>query len=383
MAVEALRPYDELVDEIVRSGGASLHLCYQCGVCTATCPWSEVRDVSLRKMLRLAQLGLGGLEGDFLWLCTTCRACVARCPRGVDVIEVISAARRFVTGMGMEPGPLKTVRGHLSDVGNPWGGDRGERLRWAEGLKVRPFKRGMDLLLFVGCTAAYDPRVREVARSIARVLEASGVTFGVLGNDETCCGDPALRIGDKDLFEALARQNLETFRRRGVDRVVAVSPHSYNVLKKEYPKLGAAPEVEHYTQLLARLVDEDRIPMRAGGGSVVTYHDPCYLGRHNGVYEEPRKVLESVPGVTLEEMGRTKANSLCCGGGGGRIFLETPANERFSTIRVAEAERTGANVLCSACPYCVLNLEDSAKTGAKGPLAVKDVAEVVAGALVT
>ncbi len=381
MAVEALRPYDELVDEIVRSGGASLLLCYQCGVCTATCPWSEVRDVSLRKNLRLAQLGLGGLEGEFLWLCTTCRACVARCPRGVDVIEVIAAARCFVTGMGMEPGPLKTVRGHLADVGNPWGGDRQERMRWAEGLKVRPFKKGMDLLLLVGCTAAYDSRVREVARALARILEASGVSFGVLGSDEACSGEPALRIGDRDLFQTLARQNLDMYRRRGVERIVMVSPHDYTVLKKEYPKLGAGPEVEHYTQLLSRLVDEDRIPMRADGGSVVTYHDPCYLGRHNNVYEEPRKVLESVPGLTLEEMGRTRANSLCCGGGGGRIFQETPANERFSAFRVAEAEGTGADTLCSACPYCIMNLEDSAKTVAKAPLAVKDVAEVVAGAL--
>jgi Fe-S oxidoreductase len=381
MAAEAVRPYDELMDELAKAGGASLYLCYQCGVCTATCPWSEVRDVSLRKMLRLTQLGVGGLEGEFLWLCTTCRACVARCPRGVDVIEVIRAARRFATGLGTEPDPLKTVRGHLSNVGNPWGGKREDRLQWAEGLRVKPFERGMDLLLLTGCTAAYDPRVRTVARSIVRILDAAGVPFGVLGNDEACCGEPALRIGDTDLFQALAQQNLETFRRRGVQRIVAISPHSYTVLKKEYPKLGAAPEVEHYTQLLARLLDEDRIPMRSGAPSLVTYHDPCYLGRHNGIYEEPRKLLESVPGLKLEEMERTKSNSFCCGGGGGRIFLETPAAERFSALRVAEAERTGANVLCSACPYCILNFEDSARTVAKAPLAVKDVAEVVAGAL--
>ncbi len=381
MAVEAVRPYDELMDEIAKAGGASLYLCYQCGVCTATCPWSEVRDVSLRKMLRLTQLGLGGLEGDFLWLCTTCRACVARCPRGVDVIDVIRAARRFVTGMGMEPDRLKTVRGHLSAVRNPWGGNPEERLRWAEGLRVRPYERGMDLLLFVGCTAAYDPRVRTTARALARILEAAGVRFGVLGNEEGCCGEPALRIGDTDLFENLARRNLEAFRSREVEHVVALSPHSYTVLKKEYPKLGASFEVEHYTQLLARLLDENRIPIRANGATRVTYHDPCYLGRHNDIYEEPRKALESIPGVTLEEMERTRANSLCCGGGGGRIFLETPPGERFSTLRIAEAERTGAEVLCSACPYCVLNLEDSAKTAGKTSLAVMDVAEVIAGSL--
>ncbi len=378
MTVTAARPYDELMDELAKAGGASLYLCYQCGMCTATCPWSEVRDVSLRKMLRLTQLGLGGLEGDFLWLCTTCRACVARCPRGVDIANVIRAAREFVTAADAEPGPLKTVRGHLATVHNPWGGKPEQRSRWAEGLNVRPFEAEMDLLLFVGCTAAYDPRIQTVARALVRVLNAAGVRFGILGNDEACCGDPALRIGDATLFRSLAERNAATFRERGVEHVVTISPHSYTVLKDEYPKLGASVEVEHYTQLLARLMDEDRLRLRGDGSTRVTYHDPCYLGRYNGVYEEPRKVLESIPGVRLEEMERSRADSLCCGGGGGRIFLETPPGERFSNLRIAQAERTGAQVLCSACPYCVLNLEDSSKTVATTTLAVRDVAEYVA-----
>jgi Fe-S oxidoreductase len=378
MTVTAQRPFPEMMDELAKAGGASLYLCYQCGMCTATCPWSEVRDVSLRKMLRLTQLGLGGLEGDFLWLCTTCRACVARCPRGVDIPNVIRSAREFVAAVGAEPDALKTVRGHLSTVQNPWGGKPEERSRWAEGLNVRPFEPGMDLLLFVGCTAAYDPRIRTVARSLVRILDAAGVKFGILGNDEACCGDPALRIGDAALFKSLAERNAATFRERGVERVVAISPHSFTVLKHEYPKLGASVEVEHYTQLLARLADEDRLRLRGHGDMPVTYHDPCYLGRYNGVYEEPRKVLESIPGVRLEEMERSRADSLCCGGGGGRIFLETPPGERFSDLRVAQAERTGAQVLCSACPYCVLNLEDSSKTVATSTLVVRDVAEYVA-----
>ncbi len=378
MTVTALRPFDELMDELAKSGGSSLYKCYQCGMCTATCPWSEVRDESLRKMLRLTQLGAGGLEGDFLWLCTTCRACVARCPRGVDIPNVIRAAREFVAAAGAEPDRLKSVRGRLATVHNPWGGKPEERSRWADGLNVRPFEPGMDLLLFVGCTAAYDPRIRTVARSLVRILDAAGVRFGTLGNDEVCCGDPALRIGDTPLFTSLAEQNAQTFRERGVERVVTISPHSFEALKHEYPKLGASFEVEHYTQLLARLADEDRLRLRVDGDVRVTYHDPCYLGRYNGVYEEPRKVLESIPGVRLEEMERNRADSLCCGGGGGRIFLETPPEERFSNLRVAQAERTGAQVLCSACPYCVLNLEDSSKTAATKPLAVRDVAEYVA-----
>ncbi len=378
MTASVQRPFPEMMDELAKAGGSSLNLCYQCGMCTATCPWTEVRGESLRKMLRLAQLGLGGLEGDFLWLCTTCRACVARCPRGVDIPNVIRAAREFVTAVGAEPERLKTVRGHLASVHNPWGGKPEERARWADGLNVRPFEAGMDLLLFVGCTAAYDPRIRTVARALVRILDAAGVRYGILGNDEACCGDPALRIGDSALFQSLAGQNLATFWKRGVEHVVAISPHSYTALKQEYPKLGGTVEVEHYTQLLARLLDEDRIPLRGNGDRHVTYHDPCYLGRYNGVYEEPRKILESVPGVRLDEMERSRADSLCCGGGGGRIFLETPPGERFSDLRIAQAERTGAEVLCSACPYCVLNLEDSSKTVAKSPLVVRDVAEYVA-----
>ncbi len=378
MTATAVHPFDEMMDELGKAGGSSLYLCYQCGLCTTTCPWSEVRDVSVRKMLRLAQLGVGGLEGDSLWLCTTCRACAARCPRGVDIPTVIRAAREFVTAAGAEPDRLKTVRGHLSSVHNPWGGKPEERTKWTDGLTVRPFEPGMDLLLFVGCTAAYDPRIRTVARALVRILDAAGVNFGILGNDEVCCGDPALRIGDSALFQSLVDQNATTFRQRGVERIVTISPHSFEALKHEYPKRGASFEVEHYTQLLSRLIDEDRLKLRGDGSLPVTYHDPCYLGRYNGVYEEPRKVLESIPGVRLTEMERTRADSLCCGGGGGRIFLETPPEERFSTLRIAQAERTGAQVLCSACPYCVLNLEDSSKTVGTTGLAVRDVAEYVA-----
>lgn len=380
MAADAVQPYDELMDEVAKAGGASLYLCYQCGVCTATCPWGEVRNESLRKMLRLTQLGLGGLEGDFLWQCTTCRACVARCPRGVDVIEVVRAARGFVAGMGMEPDRLKTARGHLASVGNPWGGDPQARGSWAQGLRVRRYEKDMDLLLYVGCTAAYDPRARSVARALVKILDAAGVSFGILGKDEPCCGDTALSVGDREGFGQIAAKASEAFRQRGVERIVAVSPHCYTAFRKEYPKVGAPFEVEHHTELLARLVDEDRLPLRGNGGATVTYQDPCYLGRHNDVYEAPRKVLESVPGVGIEEMERSRSNALCCGGGGGRIFQETPPEERFSTLRIGQAQRTGANTLATACPYCLVMLEDSAKTESS-PLAVRDVAEIVADAL--
>lgn len=381
MAAEPVRPYDEMADEVAKAGGASLALCYQCGVCTATCPWSEVRAESLRKMLRLAQLGLGGLEGDFLWRCTTCNACVPRCPRGVEIPSVIRAARSFVTALGSEPNRLRTALGHLATVGNPWGGPPEERMRWAEGLRVPRYEKGMEFLLHVGCTAAYDPRVRDVARALVRVLQATGVRFGVFGAEELCDGDLALRVGDSSLFESLAMRTIEWFRARGVERVVTLSPHTYTAFRNEYPRLGATFTVEHHTELLARLMDADRIRVRGDGGRTVTYQDPCYLGRHNGVYDAPRKVLESLPGMNLVEMERSRAESLCCGGGGGRMFLETPPEERFSLRRIAQVERTGAGVLATACPYCLLMLEDGAKTSVSGSLVVRDVAELVAAAL--
>lgn len=373
---EAVRPFEEVLDEVVKEGGESLNLCYQCGLCSGTCPWGVVRDFNLRKMLRLVQLGLVE-ESDDIWLCSTCKACVDRCPRGVELIDVIRSMRRMLVGGGMIPQMQRSAVSNIVQEGNPWGNPAEERMDWAEGLDVRRYEKGMDHLLFVGCAPSYDPRNQKVARALVEVLKKAEVSFGVLGTEERCCGDSARRIGDEQAFGTVVERNIAKFQEMGVERIVAISPHSYHTMKNDYREFGGEFEVVHHTQLLAELVDEGKVvPERLE--KTVTYHDPCYLGRHNGVYEEPRKVLESIPGVELVEMERTRDFSLCCGGGGGRFWTETVAEERFSNLRVEDASDTGAKTLVTGCPFCILNFEDSAKAlGKESELAINDIVELL------
>lgn len=372
---EAVRPFDEVMEEIVREGGESLNLCYQCGLCSGTCPWGMVRDFNLRKLLRLVQLGLV-TETDDVWLCSTCKACADRCPRGVKLIDVIRSMRRMLVSGGMIPqGPRSAVSSIVSE-GNPWGIPAGERMDWAEGLDVKPFEKGKDLLLFVGCACAYDPRNQKVARDLVGVLNKAEVDFGVLGAEEKCCGDSARRIGDEKAFEMIAERNVRRFIELGVERIVAISPHSYHTIKNDYPEFGGDFEVFHHTQLLAGLLDEGKVVPSKRFERTVTYHDPCYLGRHNRIYEEPRKILESVPGLEVVEMDRVREYSFCCGGGGGRFWTETKAEERLSSMRLEESLDTGAGILVTACPFCILNFEDSVKMmGKESELSISDVVE--------
>ncbi|MFQ5885345.1 MAG: (Fe-S)-binding protein, partial [Thermoplasmata archaeon] len=283
--------------------------------------------------------------------------------------------RRMLVGGGMIPQMQRSAVSNIVQEGNPWGNPAEERMDWAKGLGVRPYEKGMDYLLFVGCAPSYDPRNQKVARALVEVLNKAGVSFGVLGTEERCCGDSARRIGDEQAFGTVAERNVRKFEEMGVESVVAISPHTFHTLKNDYREFGGELEVVHHTQLLAELVDEGKlVPGRLE--KKVTYHDPCYLGRHNGVYEEPRKVLESIPGLELVEMERNREFSLCCGGGGGRFWTETPSDERFSNLRVEEAVGTNANLLVTGCPFCVLNFEDSAKAlGKEIELPIKDTVE--------
>ncbi len=373
--MEAVRPFDEVMDEVVKEGGESLNLCYQCGMCSGTCPWGVVRDFNLRKMLRMVQLGLVE-ESDDIWLCTTCKACVDRCPRGVELIDVIRSMRRMLVGGGMIPQMQRSAISNIVQEGNPWGNPAGERMDWAKGLDVRIYEKGMDWLLFVGCAPSYDPRNQRVAKALVEVLNKAGVEFGVLGNEERCCGDSARRIGDEQAFGTMAERNVAKFEEMGVERVVAISPHTFHTLKNDYKEFGAEFEVVHHTQLLAELIDSEKLVASSRIEKQVTYHDPCYLGRHNGVYEEPRKILESIPGLDLVEMERTRESSLCCGGGGGRFWTETVADERFSNMRLEEASDTDAKLLVTACPFCILNFEDSVK-GSEGDVEILDAVEML------
>jgi Fe-S oxidoreductase len=240
----------------------------------------------------------------------------------------------------------------------------------------------MEILYFPGCYLAYDPRLKKVAQATAKVLKAAGVEFGILGEQESCCGESIRKTGDEELFKRLAKQNIQAFIQNGVKRILVSSPHCYHTFQNEYPEFRVNFEIVHISQYLAELIREGRLSLSTEYEKKLTFHDPCYLGRHNGVFDEPRQALEGVPGASLLELPECRLDSLCCGGGGGRIWMETPKEERFSDIRLQQAQEVGAEVLVTSCPYCITNFEDSRlNLEMEESIEVKDITEVIQEAL--
>jgi len=380
--LEILADYKEIVDVIKASGGEAFKLCYQCGLCDAVCPWNRVRDFSMRKIIRQATFGLTDIESEEMWRCTTCGNCPRQCPRGVAIIEAGVSLRRIATEYGVFPAPVSPVRGvsaSLLGKGNPLSEDRDKRAGWAEGLSVKPFAEGMEILYFPGCYLCYDPRLKKVARATAAILNKAGVDFGILGTKENCCGESIRKTGDEELFKRLARENIKTFIDAGVSKILVSSPHCYHTFKNEYPEFRVNFEVVHITQYIFELIREGRLELTGEYGKKVTYHDPCYLGRHNGIYDQPRQALKQIAGLELAEMPDALEDSLCCGGGGGRIWMETVKGERFSDLRLRQAVDVGAEALVTACPYCITHFEESRLTlGDDETLEIKDITEIIA-----
>jgi len=293
--------------------------------------------------------------------------------------------RRVLT----EGGRVKpTVRDALESTfkfGNPWGRGKAKRADWAQGLNVKNLSEGAnaEILYFVGCTPSYDDRVQAVARAMVKVFEKAEVDFGILGNEEICCGSEMRRLGEEGLFEFLVEDSLEIFKQHGVKRMVTTSPHCYNTFKNEYEGLDF--EVQHYTQFVADLIERGKLVFSEEVNKVVTYHDPCYLGKQNQIYDEPRVILQSIPGLKFVEFDRSRERSLCCEGGGGRMWVEASSGgERLAETRVKDALALGAEVIATACPFCMLTLEDAVKTtGAEGSIEVLDIVELVAQAIST
>ena len=337
----------------------------------------------------------GVVDPDVLWSCTTCGACVEQCPVDIEHVDHILDLRRYQTLIATEfPSELNGLFRNLEKSGNPWGVNQSKRMEWASDLPFDVPQVGVDVesldevdwLFWVGCAGAFEDRAKKTTQAVAELLHSAGVSFAVLGDGETCTGDPARRSGNEFLFQQLAMQNVEVLRETKALRIVATCAHCFNTLKNEYVQLGLQLEVVHHTQLLNRLVREGKLtPVAPTNGEVagraVTYHDPCYLGRHNKVYEPPRELVGALPGVELREMPRNSDRSFCCGAGGARMWMEERIGKRINTERTEEALATGAEAIAIGCPFCRVMLSDgltAAQANGQGEgVEVLDVAQLL------
>ncbi len=417
--LESLRPYGQLptpftLEELEGPEAAEIALgaastayfsledramfdaCTVCGRCTSVCPaWItgkpldpmrvilDLRDLTRREGRSEPEDPAPLLVGEEeLWACTTCMACVEICPVSIrHVPPIVELRRNLVMEQGRLPETAQRALAHMETNFNPYGVAWDQRDAWAEGLDVKVASETQDfeILYWVGCSAAFDERNQKTARALVRVLQAAGVSFAILGKEERCTGDPARRIGNEYLAQTLIQENVKTLAERGVRKIVTACPHCFNTLKNEYPEFGGEYEVLHHTELLDQLLREGRITLQRGDGLRVAFHDACYLGRYNGVYEAPRRALGAVRGLELREMHRCKDKGLCCGAGGGRMWMEETVGKRINVERTEEALGTGVGTLCTACPFCMTMMEDGVKNvGEEEALETVDVAELVA-----
>jgi Fe-S oxidoreductase len=376
-------------------GGESLAWCYGCAKCTAVCPVDIVGDYSPRKIHRKTQMGIDLFTSPDLWLCTTCMNCLRVCPKEVNMIQIMPAVREQAVLEGTTvPPELQKAFEDTAKHGNPLGQPQRKRADWVKkaGAPVqimKDLKRPVDILWYVGSYPSYHPRGIDAACAAARIFNALGVDFGILGIEEKDDGDSQRLAGEKGLFEMLAEQNIATFGKYEFNRMVVTGPHEFNAFKNEYPKYGADFKVVHYTRFLVEHLDKLKPMLKkplnpsagSGRGLKVTFHDPCYLGRHNGEYDAPRELLRAIPGIELVEMGRCRENGYCCGGGGGGMWLDSFTKEhttmRLSERRVREAVEYGAEVLAVCCPFEVSRFEDAAKSTGNDKLMVRDILELL------
>ncbi len=384
-----------------------LYSCTECGRCQNQCPaWNTGKPLSPKLLIMnlrdhlfekgpeiLAAKSRGReydreplnpnvVEDEVIWDCTTCGACVYECPVDIEHVDhIIDMRRNLIMAESRFPQEAGVLLRNLESSSNPWGADQSTRADWAKGLGVRIMEDGQapEYLYWVGCASSFDDRAKKIAEAVAALLQKAQVPFAILGPRELCNGDPARRIGNEYLYQELARKNVETLNGSGVRKIVVNCPHCFNTLKNEYPDFGGDYEVIHHTELFARLMKDGRLRPSTEVNEVLTYHDPCYLGRHNDVYDEPRDVLEQIPGLTSREMPRHRERGFCCGAGGSRMWMEERLGKRVNMERTEEAISTGADSMGVACPYCLIMLDDGAK--AKGEaIKVVDVANVVAQA---
>jgi len=355
--------------------------CIQCGTCTGSCPVARKANLNVRKYMReVATLGKLTIHPqNELWSCTTCSTCGVRCPKEINPYEFLIDIRSIAVEEGQIAPTIRDALESIFKNGNPWARIRNKRTEWAEGLNVKHISQGAEILYYVGCTSAYDPRIQNVAKSLVQVFQKAGLNFGILGDEENCCGSEVYGMGEKGLFDFLVEENMKLFNKYNVKQAVTNCPHGFHAFKNRYNQTSF--EISHHTQLLSKLIENGKLTFSKEVNKKVIYHDPCFLGKQNGIYEEPRKIIESVPSVKLLEFDRSRARSLCCEGGGGRMWVDIPG-PRLAEIRVKDAVEAGADILAVACPFCLLTIEDAVKTtGNEGKIQIMDIAELLTLAL--
>jgi len=388
-----VEPSAEIREMLVEMGAADAYKCYQCGKCASVCPWFQVGTYEFLVFRFPLETVLGLIasseekeelakEVDKIYRCVGCEACVDQCPLGVNIPNILRSARRILVDFGSYPDPLKAVVRKIRNVGNPLGEPREKRAGWTKGLKVEEYRSGMEVLYFPCCIPAYDSRAQKIARATAKILEMGKITYGILGPRENCCGETVRRIGAENSFRELAKSNISEFKNAGVGKILVTSPHCYNTFKNEYPEFGADNEILHTTQFFSHLIEEGKLVPKNKYPKKVVYHDSCRLGRQNGIYEEPRNILRSIPGLELVEVEDFSRNlSLCCGAGSGGLFMDWPVGERMVDIRLKQLLDTGADVIAVACPYCLNMFEETVKEMSLD-ITVMDVSEILCESII-
>jgi len=372
-----------------------LHRCFRCGFCKLTDDY-EYFNCPPHKKYRLESFSPGGrmwltrawLLGEvqmterfqqILYSCTMCANCVSHCifPFNEDLVNIFTAAREAVVEEGRLPAAVRNYFTSLQIYGNPYKEPPEKRDQWAQESSV-PLYDGHEYLLYIGCVGSYDERGQKIAKAVVKVLRQLGISFGILGAAERCDGNEARALGETWLFESLAKQNIETFQARKIKKIITIDPHAYNAFIRQYKQMGAKLEVYHYTQIAAERM-KSLVPAMKKLSATVTYHDPCYLGRHNGIYDAPRDILSMLPGINLREMSANRANALCCGGGGGNFFSDILGGGKDSParIRILQAQEAEADIIAVACPQCAKMLDDAVKAAGREDLQIADIAELV------